>query len=364
MVINHKEPSKNDTRSKIISLLVVALIFITFWYMLDIVLLTFISTFVFYHLIAAIKRRLDTTAGGRKIPENLLIIVVYVLVLLLLTLLASAFAPSVALQLTDLGKMLVTFDFNQLAQSFGEQIYTLFSYVDFNKYIAEAGMLVASEATKIGGFGVNVLLALLLSLLLLLEKKEIAAFGERFEESKVAFIYEYFVYFGTSFVRTFGQVMKVQVTIAFINALVSGVFLKLFGFPQVLALTFMVFFLGLIPVAGVIISLIPLTIIGFNFGGISKVIAVLLMIIVVHALEAYVLNPKLMSNKTHLPVCFVFIILLVSEHYLGVWGLLIGVPIFMFLLEMSGVNYKGGAEKGSNGGKKQSIEAEAKSPSK
>ena len=75
--------------------------------------------------------------------------------------------------------MLVTFDFNQLAQSFGEQVYALFSYIDFNKYIAEAGMLVASEATKIGGFGVNVLLALLLSLLLLLEKKEIAAFGEK-----------------------------------------------------------------------------------------------------------------------------------------------------------------------------------------
>lgn len=349
MVIDHKEPTKNDTRSKVISLLVLALIFITFWYMLDIVLLTFISTFVFYHLIAALERRLDKLFGGRKIPENLLTIVVYILVLSLLALLASAYAPSIALQLTDLGRMLVTFDFNQLAQSFGEQIYGLLSYIDFNKYIAEAGMLVASEATKIGSFGVNVVLALLLSLLLLLEKKEIAAFGERFEESKVAFIYEYFVYFGSSFVRTFGQVMKVQVTIAFINAVVSGIFLKLFDFPQVLALTVMVFVLGLIPVAGVIISLIPLTIIGFNFGGISKVIAILVMVVIIHALEAYVLNPKLMSNKTHLPVCFVFIILLVSEHYLGVWGLLIGVPIFMFLLEMSGVKYKGAAAKDQKG---------------
>lgn len=335
------EPVQNDTRSKIISLLVLTIIFITFWYMLDIVLLTFISTFVFYHLIKAIEHQEEKYFGKRRIPEGLLIMIVYVIVLALLALLASAYAPSVVVQLTDLGRMLVNFDFDQLARSFGEQVYSLLSYIDFNKYIAEAGVLVASEATKIGSFGLNVLLALLLSLLLLLERKEIATFGERFEESKVAFIYDYFVYFGLSFVRTFGQVMKVQITIAFINAIVSGVFLKIFGFPQVVALTVMVFFLGLIPVAGVIISLIPLTIIGFNVGGLSKVIAVFVMIIVVHALEAYVLNPKLMSNKTHLPVCFVFIILLVGEHYLGVWGLLIGVPLFMFLLDISGVNYGG-----------------------
>ncbi|WP_272868649.1 hypothetical protein [Clostridioides difficile] len=46
-----------------------------------------------------------------------------------------------------------------------------------------------------------------------------------------------------------------------------------------------------------------------------------------------------MSNRTKLPVCFVFIILLVGEHYLGVWGLLIGVPIFMFLMDILGVKF-------------------------
>ncbi len=63
------------------------------------------------------------------------------------------------------------------------------------------------------------------------------------------------------------------------------------------------------------------------------------MICIVHAVETYILNPKLMSNRTKLPVCFVFIILLVGEHYLGVWGLLIGVPIFMFLMDILGVKF-------------------------
>ncbi|MDL0236159.1 AI-2E family transporter, partial [Clostridioides difficile] len=133
--------------------------------------------------------------------------------------------------------------------------------------------------------------------------------------------------------------MKVQVMIAFINSVVSMIFLGFMGFPQIWALGFMIFVLGLIPVAGVIVSLIPLTVIAFNTGGITKVFGVLLMICIVHAVETYILNPKLMSNRTKLPVCFVFIILLVGEHYLGVWGLLIGVPIFMFLMDILGVKF-------------------------
>lgn len=91
----------------------------------------------------------------------------------------------------------------------------------------------------------------------------------------------------------------------------------------------MIFFLGLIPVAGVIISLIALCMIAYNIGGVSTVIAVLVMITVVHALEAYILNLKFMLVKTNLPTFFTLAVLLLSEHFLGVWGLIIGIPIFI-----------------------------------
>jgi HAE1 family hydrophobic/amphiphilic exporter-1 len=63
---------------------------------------------------------------------------------------------------------------------------------------------------------------------------------------------------------------------------------------------------------------IPLSIIAFKIGGIVKVIEVLVMIAVLHALESYVLNPKLMSMKTKLPVFLTFIILLIGEHLMGI----------------------------------------------
>ena len=56
------------------------------------------------------------------------------------------------------------------------------------------------------------------------------------------------------------------------------------------------------------------------------------MIAIVHAIEAYYLNPKIVSSYVHFPVFITFIILLVSEHIAGLLGLLIGVPLFFILL--------------------------------
>ena len=61
------------------------------------------------------------------------------------------------------------------------------------------------------------------------------------------------------------------------------------------------------------------------------------MVAIVHAIESYILNPKLMSSKVQLPIFFTFIVLIVSQHLMGIWGLLIGIPLFIFILNLLGV---------------------------
>ena len=107
--------------------------------------------------------------------------------------------------------------------------------------------------------------------------------------------------------------------------------------PQIIALGLMVFILSLIPVAGVIISLIPLSLVAYSVGGLRYVIYIFIVIMIIHAIEAYILNPKFMSSKTELPIFYTFVVLLVGEHFLGTWGLIVGVPIFTFLLDILGV---------------------------
>ena len=86
-----------------------------------------------------------------------------------------------------------------------------------------------------------------------------------------------------------------------------------------------------------IISAIPLSFIAYSVGGIRDVIYVIVMLLVVHALESYILNPKLMSSKTELPIFYTFVVLVASEHLFGVWGLIVGIPIFTFALDVLGV---------------------------
>ena len=45
-----------------------------------------------------------------------------------------------------------------------------------------------------------------------------------------------------------------------------------------------------------------------------------------------------MSAKTNLPIFYTFMILIFSEHFLGIWGLIIGIPIFIFFLDVLDVN--------------------------
>ena len=60
---------------------------------------------------------------------------------------------------------------------------------------------------------------------------------------------------------------------------------------------------------------------------------VLLMITGVHFVEAYGLNPAIYSAHLKLHPLLVLTVLVVAEHSLGVWGLLLAVPLTVFALD-------------------------------
>ena len=60
---------------------------------------------------------------------------------------------------------------------------------------------------------------------------------------------------------------------------------------------------------------------------------VILMITGVHFVEAYGLNPAIYSAHLKLHPLLVLTVLVVAEHSLGVWGLLLAVPLTVFALD-------------------------------
>ena len=55
-------------------------------------------------------------------------------------------------------------------------------------------------------------------------------------------------------------------------------------------------------------------------------------ILVIHLIEAWILNPKILGDMLHLHPVMVLAILAVGEHFFGVWGLLLGVPVIVYIL--------------------------------
>jgi predicted PurR-regulated permease PerM len=206
--------------------------------------------------------------------------------------------------------------------------------IQISNYLEQSFTYIIKYFTDISRVGLQVLLALLLSLFFQLEKPRLIAFTKKFKTSKVAFIYNELEFFAAKFAGTFGKVIEAQIIIALVNCLLTTISLWILGFPQLGGLSIMIFLLGLIPVAGVILSLIPLSIIAYSIGGLIKVLYIGIAILIIHGIEAYILNPNLMSSKTNLPVFYTFIVLIFSEHFFGVWGLIVGIPIFVFLLDV------------------------------
>ncbi len=321
----------NTLVKKILSIILLVLFMYFFRGMLNQLLLIFIVTFIFGQLQKFIYDKVNTRM---RISRKLITIFMYIIIVLFFTISGIVYIPKVTQQLFDIIGLISTFDLSQVQSKFDINLMNIMPEDQIDAYIRLAESHLLGFVTTAGTFSINLLMSFLISFLFLLEKDEIVAFFKHMEQSKVSFLYEYFTFYGKKFLNSFGKVIELQIVIAFINSFLSVIALTIMGFPQTLGLGAMIFILGLIPVAGVIISMIPLTIIAFNIGGDIKIVEVIVMIVVLHSLETYVLNPKLMSAKTKIPVFLVFLILMVSEHYIGVWGLLFGIPLFMFFLDI------------------------------
>ena len=68
-----------------------------------------------------------------------------------------------------------------------------------------------------------------------------------------------------------------------------------------------------------------------NSGGITLGLWAVVMIIAIHMLEAYVLNPRIVSSVMHINPVMTLIILYIAHSVIGMWGMLLGVPIAVYI---------------------------------
>ncbi|UNK17176.1 AI-2E family transporter [Paenibacillus sp. N3/727] len=315
---------------RILFLMLVFILLYSLRHMLNLLLLLFLVTFVMGRLEGFVTRKLNRLFPVSPLVVN---IVLYLLLVSSLVFGLLNFVPKIVVQVVDMFNNITRFINSSQQDEIAQMTAAALEKLDFQKYLGN----VVNYIMMLGKWLEIILFVLLLSFFYLVQKKKVVQFTEKFRNSKISWVYKEFYYYGRKFTSSFGKVIEVQLLIAVFNTILTIVGLWILGFPYLFALTIMVFLLSLIPVAGVIISFIPIGIIGYQIGGLSLVVWTILMILAVHAMETYFLNPKLYASKTKLPMFYTFIILIFSQHYLGIWGLIIGIPIFMFLLDVLGV---------------------------
>jgi len=125
-----------------------------------------------------------------------------------------------------------------------------------------------------------------------------------------------------------GRYVMGQVTLALINGVLSFIFLTAIGVKYSALLAFIAFLGSLIPLVGTLSAsvLIILSTLLFN-GADWHVIVVAIWYIVYMQVEAYVLNPRIMTRAVKVPGVVVVIAALVGGTLLGVLGALIAIPV-------------------------------------
>jgi predicted PurR-regulated permease PerM len=122
-------------------------------------------------------------------------------------------------------------------------------------------------------------------------------------------------------------VVRGQLTIMLVNGFLTLVGLLVLRVPFAFALAALATLLYVVPIFGTILSSIPIVLLAMTSGGLAKGFLALGWILVIHALEAYVLNPKIMGNASRIHPVLIVLALVIGERSFGIVGALLAVPV-------------------------------------
>lgn len=182
-------------------------------------------------------------------------------------------------------------------------------------------------ATNILTIGSAFLLSLLFSFLIVLDLPHLTRSVQGMANTKLGFIYDEVADNIRDFGRVLGTALEAQLFIAIANTILTGIGLWAMGLPSLVFLSTIVFFCSFIPVAGVFLSSTPICLVALQTGGIQLMLIGLGLILAIHFIEAYFLNPKIFGHHFRMNAVVVLIVLTVGGKLFGVWGLVLGLPV-------------------------------------
>lgn len=221
---------------------------------------------------------------------------------------------------------------NSLTIALLQQIAGLSGETDSLKSMNQMLDAITGLTGKIASIASAFLLALLFSFLIVLDLPRLSKSVAGLEQTKLKFIYLEAAANIRDFAHVLGRALEAQLLIAIVNSLLTASGLYGLGLSRNVAfLSVIVFFCSFIPVAGVFISSVPICLIALQTAGLQIMLLTIGLIIAIHLIEGYILNPRIYGSYLRINPVIVLMILTIAGKLFHFWGLILGVPICTYV---------------------------------
>lgn len=143
---------------------------------------------------------------------------------------------------------------------------------------------------------------------------------------------ERFVDISEQVTSSVGRYVVGQASLAFINGVLSFIFLSIIGAEYSVLLAFIAFLFGLVPLVGTLTGSTVIVLLVLLFNGWPTVLVAAIYYLVYMQIEAYVINPRIMNRAVKVPGVVVVIAALAGGTLLGVLGALVAIPVAASIL--------------------------------
>ncbi len=355
---------------KVLKKLVAYLLLIIVFYILKDFLGLFLLTFIFWYLAISLayffKEKSDffisrffPQRNTRKIHKKIFnikffVIIEYIIFIILIYILVTKLIPNIISELYDITKKVPEFKnyIDELNKKLWElkQIKEIWGSVNqiFNNNILSEKNLdilknIFDQIKTAWWIAINIFLSLILSFIFIIDIEKVKNYFSWIKKTSFEFFYNEYSLISKIVVDSFGRVFKAQALIALVNTTLTTIWLLIIwyyywywpNFPFIYTLAIIVFIAWFIPVVWTFISSIPIIIVAITIvWWIKAWLLVVWLVAIVHSIEAYYLNPRIVSSFMEMPMSMTFLILIVSEKLMWILWLIIWVSLFYFIKEL------------------------------
>ncbi|KKY00383.1 membrane protein [Paraclostridium benzoelyticum] len=236
--------------------------------------------------------------------------------------------------LTNLSDLLTKYtkDLNIDKEYLDIAVTKLTDFINYFISIAAELLPVVGQALGIVASSVwNIVLGVIISIYLLIDKEKFCALGRKvvcavFNEKHSKRILQLVDRSND----TFGKFLSGKIIDSAIIGVLTFIVLTIFKMPYVLLISVIIGITNIIPFFGPFFGAIPATII-ILFVSPIKALWFMLIIIVIQQLDGNIIGPKILGDSIGISAFWILFSLLVAGKFLGLVGMIIGVPLFAII---------------------------------